>query len=104
MNNEAFTECLDDILDSIGEVLSVKSKEYSLYGDRLHSFKQGSKVCGLDPKVYLFALMTKHIQCVKDLCHGELPNYESLVEEKIRDSINYLILLEALMKEERRST
>ena len=101
MDKLEFSLCLRDRMDLIRDVLDQKSYEYSGDDDRLHNFKAGSKLCGLTPKVYLLGLMAKHLQCVKELCYEHLPNEEELVEEKIGDSINYLILLEALMKEER---
>lgn len=101
MNNKQFTTCLEDRIDLIKGVLDNKSKEYSHDGDRLYNFKEGAVLCGSTPKLYLLNLMTKHLQCVKDLCHERLDNNAHLVSEKIGDSINYLILLEALMSEER---
>ena len=42
----------------------------------------------------------KHLVSVMDLVHGKLKSEPVMVDEKIGDMINYLILLEAVLKEE----
>jgi len=101
MTNEKFNQILQSRQDKIKSILKQKAKEYSTNGDRLDNFRKGSEAIGCNAQTYLYALMTKHLVCVRELAAGVLPNTEDIVNEKIGDSINYLILLEALLEEER---
>lgn len=99
MKNEEFEKLLENRLESIRYVLGVKAKEYVREGNRLHNFDRGSKISGKTREEVLwngFAL--KHLVSVFDLIDdvtkGNIPSKE-LVDEKIGDLINYLILLEA---------
>ena len=86
---------------AITTVLSSKATEYAQGGDRLYNFKEGAEEARQTPKAYLWSLATKHLTNVRDLAHDRLANTEYLANEKIGDFINYLILLEAMLQEER---
>ena len=47
----------------------------------------------------LWGMNSKHIVSVIDMVEGKLPINERNINEKIGDSINYLILLEAIFRE-----
>lgn len=92
-----FEYCLDLM---IGD----KHKEYSRNNDKLHNFKQAANMVGnITPETALIGMMRKHIVSVFDMVddlelYQELPTNKFLTE-KITDSINYLVLLEALITE-----
>jgi len=44
-------------------------------------------------------MMVKHLVSVFDLIEGRIPTSQEMIDEKIGDMINYLILLEAVLKE-----
>ena len=81
-----------------------KHKEYSRDNDKLHNFKRAAEIRGnITPETALVGMMMKHIVSVLDMVddienYQELPTERFLVE-KITDTINYLVLLEALITE-----
>lgn len=80
--------------------LSVKGGEYATE-DRLHNFKVAARMQGVTPKQALGGMMAKHTVSVYDLIWDEEDNDEMLWAEKITDHINYLLLLKAILDEER---
>ena len=83
-------------------LLGEKNVEYSRNGDKLHNFKVAAKMRNTTPENALIGMWVKQLvsifDIVNDLKGEELPKRETLAE-KITDSINYLILLEALITE-----
>lgn len=98
MNAEQFDKILNDRLDSIKAVLGSKAKEYAI-GDRLYNFKRAAEITRTTPRKALAGMFMKHLVSVLDLVEGSLEPTDYMVNEKIGDAINYLILLEALLKE-----
>lgn len=98
MNTEQFEEILESRLIEIKNVLGDKAKEYAI-GDRLYNFKRAAEISRTTPQKALFGMFSKHLVSVIDLVEGNLANTRSMINEKIGDAINYLILLEAILKE-----
>lgn len=100
MNGEKFDEILERRIVQMRDTLASKRKEYAASGDRLHNFKRASEMLRVTPEAALIGMWAKHIVSILDIVDG-LPAYPSIerVEEKIGDAINYLILLEAALKE-----
>jgi len=96
-----FYSLLDRRLDKIQEVLASKAEEYSADFDRLYNFKAAAGMNGGTPGSALWGMLTKHLVNVRDLAEGRLEATPERVDEKIGDAINYLILLEAVLKEEK---
>lgn len=101
MNSEKFNKIVSDRCDKIVSILASKGEEYGAE-DRLHNFKVASRISNTSPELALKGMMMKHIVSVFDLINdaeqGKTPT-DYLIQEKIGDSINYLILLEALLTE-----
>lgn len=76
-----------------------KAKEYATGGDRLHNFKVAAAVQGISPTAALAGMMAKHTVSVYDMVGSGEDYPMELWEEKIKDSINYLFLLWALLHE-----
>lgn len=126
MEHEKFNELLKEILDRTTNVLASKSAEYASDSDKLHNFKRAGAMLGCSPEKALVGMWTKHIISILDIV-DEIDMQQSthfkklkkvfakrffkkyygkkmhiaVVEEKITDAINYLILLEALIKEQK---
>lgn len=83
-----------------------KHKEYSRHDDKLYNFKKAAEIrANITPETALVGMMMKHIVSVLDMV-DDIENYqepptERFLTEKITDSINYLVLLEALIFERR---
>jgi hypothetical protein len=96
MRAETFEkEILEKTLDEIKKVLGNKAKEYSTH-DRLYNFKAAARVLNTSPKKALWGMALKHLISVIDIVEDIRPITPSVINEKIGDLINYLILLKAL--------
>lgn len=89
-------------LEKIRSVLSAKGREYSSDTDMLHNFKVAARIDNSSPEAALWGMAKKHLVSIMDLIsaceRGETPS-AGMVDEKLGDMINYLILLESLMIE-----
>lgn len=98
MEGKYFDELLAKRLECIRNTLGAKAKEYAK-GDRLYNFKRAAEIQQTTPQKALTGMFMKHMVSVLDLVEGSLENTEYMINEKIGDAINYLILLEAVLKE-----
>ena len=102
MDSNQFNTQLEHRINLIREVLFAKKAEYASRSDRMHNFKRAAAVLNTIPEAALIGMMAKHIVSVLDIVDnipsGTVPSI-AMIEEKCGDSINYLILLEAMLKE-----
>ena len=99
MKTEDFEELLEYRLEEIRTVLGKKAKEYSTE-DRLHNFKVAANISNCSQAKALWGMAMKHLVSVIDIVEAVRPYDTDTIDEKIGDMINYLILLEAVLKEE----
>ena len=101
MNTNRFNEVIEDRLNLCVSVLCKKADEYAT-DDRLHNFKVAAKLQNCTPEKALAGMMCKHTVSVYDLINdlenGKCATRE-MWEEKIGDSLNYLLLLTAMLEE-----
>jgi len=89
----------------IQDVLQTKNEEYAGQEDVFKAFTEALPLSFHDTKqAVAWEFMVKHLQSIKLIIEeraktGKLPD-EKLLEEKIGDAINYLILIEGMFKEE----
>ncbi len=100
MKTEEFNGILRLRLEKIGKVLGSKAEEYAHGGDRLHNFKIAGRILGVNQVNALWGMAVKHLVCIQDLVDGNLEPEPAMIDEKIGDMINYLILLEAALLEQ----
>ena len=98
MDSEQFEKILSARLEAMRSTLESKAKEYAI-GDRLANFKRAAEISRTTPQKALAGMLMKHLVSVLDLIEGSLAPTEYMVNEKIGDAINYLVLLEAILKE-----
>lgn len=101
MTSERFDECINKRIEACLGLLGVKSKEYAT-DDRLHNFKKAANLQRCSPETALAGMMCKHTVSVYDLikdAENGIAIPFDLWDEKINDSINYLLLLSALIEE-----
>jgi hypothetical protein len=90
---------IDTQIDKCVRLLDSKGNEYNEDGeDRLKAFKLAAAYQGITSKQALLGMLTKHLVSISDMCKGGNYSVERW-EEKIGDSINYLLLLKALVLE-----
>jgi len=96
-----FEEVVENRIEKIREVLSAKAEEYATSGNRFHNFDVAARILDSTPEQALQGIMSKHIVSVFDLIEwadsDEEKVTEKAIDEKIGDTINYLILLEGLL-------
>jgi hypothetical protein len=100
MKPERFSEVLDSRIEKIRTTLDSKSKEYSTAGDKLYNFVRAAEMSRTTVQSALWGMFAKHLVSVADLVEGSLTASPAMVNEKIGDAINYLILLEAVFTEQ----
>ena len=83
------------------EVLAGKAAEYASDTDRLKNFKVAAALQEITPEQALMGMWSKHVVSVVDLIKKGKRPPQAMIDEKIGDTINYLVLLEALWKEQR---
>lgn len=96
-----FEECIQHRIKGIREVLLAKATEYATENNRFHNFDVAARILNTTPEQALQCMMLKHIVSVFDLVESAGTNSDLLtkqiIDEKIGDTINYLILLEGLL-------
>lgn len=101
MPETKFSECVENRIDRIRKVLTAKAEEYSTEGNRFHNFDIAARILDCTPERALLGMMLKHMVSVFDLVQwaeqDEQRITETVIDEKIGDMINYLILLEGLL-------
>ena len=98
MKTEKFNEVIHEQIVRSLDVLVVKAKEYAT-DDRLHNFKVAAVLQHETPVQALQGMMAKHTVSINDMCNSGFPYHTEVWNEKITDSINYLLLLRALVEE-----
>ena len=99
MTAEKFNDIINKQIDHCKSILCSKAEEYAT-ADRLHNFKVAGALQGVSPVQALMGMMSKHTVSVADMCMSGKLYPQELWDEKITDSINYLLLLAALVREE----
>ena len=105
MNAMQFDKVVENRIALIQKILLAKRKEYAPEsGDRLHNFNRASAMLSCSREKALIGMLSKHLVSILDIVDtiDKEKTYPSIaiVEEKIGDAINYLILLEAMLKED----
>lgn len=101
MTSKDFDTIFNNVVDRCRDTLCLKANEYAT-DDRLHNFKIAADLQGCTPITALAGMMAKHTVSVYDLIQKNEQGYaisRDMWFEKIGDSINYLLLLSALIQE-----
>jgi len=114
MKPKKFNKLLDASIERIRDTLAAKSSEYARDSDKLYNFKRTGERRRKTPEEALMGMAEKHYTTIEDIVEKiEAENQKrglhfiarppfltrKILDEKITDGINYLILLEALIKE-----
>ena len=99
MTTTDFERIFEEQVERSRSVLISKAKEYATE-DRLHNFKVAAALEGKTPEQALAGMMAKHTVSVYDMASSGLVYPIELWQEKITDHINYLFLLNAIVREQ----
>lgn len=106
MQKHQFNQLVENRFEDCRNTLVEKSKEYAR-NDRLSNFKKAAKYNDETPERALWGILKKQIVSISDFIDDLDDGYcmpRSKWEEKIKDIINYIILLEGLMIERTSTT
>lgn len=99
--SEIFDKIVEDRLKKIKDTLGSKGSEYATGDDRFHNFNMAARKRGTTPEAALMGMKVKHDVSVDDLVAWAEASPERLtakiIDEKILDSICYLLLLLGLL-------
>lgn len=97
-----FDKLVQERCDAIKETLANKAFEYATEKSRFHNFEVAARKRNTTPEEALMGMKVKHDVSVDDLVEWAKNSPEKLnghiINEKVGDSINYLVLLEGLLK------
>lgn len=106
MRIDEFNKAVKEQLLTCENLLLNKGHEYAPDAvetnevDRLAHFKKAATITGTTQKAALFGMLAKHIVSVSDMCTDGKKYKRDRWIEKITDSINYLLILRAVVEEE----
>ena len=95
-----FEQIVNEQFEICKKVLFKKAEEYATGKDRFHNFRLAAGLEGCSEKQALFGMMAKHVVSLRDMCWTGDRYPMELWDEKITDSINYLLLLRGLVVKE----
>ena len=104
MTTQEFNALFEQTVQMCRETLCAKADEYAEDDDRLHNFNTAAVLQGETPIKSLGGMAVKHTVSVYDLIRRHNRGVEitqEIWDEKLKDSINYLILLRAAVAEQR---
>ena len=108
MKANDFFKLVERRINICQDTLVEKGKEYASNDDRLHNFKRCAEVRGhrATPSTAALWLATKHEVSIDDMVYkipeGYKPTQE-MIDEKFKDAVNYLFLLEGTLMDELRA-
>ena len=107
MTQEQFDTVVTDQLQHCMELLTAKGREYTQDMETVHEmdhlshFKKAAALMGQSPEQALMGMLSKHLVSISDMCSEKYYYFpKEMWQEKITDSINYLLILRAMIEEE----
>lgn len=101
MTNKAFYELMNNIFADALIIAEQKGADYTKGStDALANFKEGGKAIGINPKEVCWVFMNKHYQAIINYVRTDGKSESEPISERIKDMINYLVLLQAIITEE----
>lgn len=100
MAPDIFNEVVDEQIHRCLDVLIGKGREYAQGEDRLSAFKKAAALQYCTQLEAALGMMSKHIVSVTDMIHSKAHYTTSRWNEKITDTINYLLIIRAIVEEE----
>lgn len=102
MTENEFDILVEARLEKIKKTLIEKGREYRRNADPLHNFNVAAQVGKTTREKALWGFALKHyvsfLDMLDDIEKGKLPSLE-VVDEKLGDLMNYLVLCEASIKD-----
>lgn len=102
MDHTEFKETTVETLRMVNALLEQKGREYATDDDRFHNFVVGQEIAKsmfpeIKPSQVAFMFALKHIVSIMDMLKMDVSFTEERINEKINDTIVYLILIKAML-------
>lgn len=105
MNKKNVDKITLEQLKAVEDILLKKRDEYILdekdTADQLSNFKRAATLLNETPKQALMGMLAKHLVSISDMVQTDNEYPVELWNEKITDAMVYLVLLKALVIEEK---
>ena len=88
---DIFTRCIS--------LMVSKNDEYTNGADFFHNFDKASEMSGKTREQVLKMYKLKHDVSIDDMIEKPMCYDDKIIEEKITDAINYLVILEMMLKD-----
>ena len=101
MYNNEFNHIIDHSINMAKKTLLERGEEYATE-DRLHNFRVAAELQGTTMREALAGMMAKHTTSIYDMVQDPIDAHNKHKwDEKIGDHINYLLILQAVLYDER---
>lgn len=98
MTTREFETLCSELIAECDNIRQSKGVDYTSGDDRLGFFKEIGEEAGVDPKVVLLVLMSKHLVTIRKVLTGQQLMSEGM-GSRFADAINYLLLGYGLLME-----
>lgn len=96
MDMKLFDSYVREALENSAGVLRSKNQRYSADENPIHNFEVGAQLIGGTPAQAAWGYLTKHLVALRDrVMRNDFADKEDL-QEKVCDSINYLLFIYAI--------
>lgn len=101
MVKEDFIKMRSEIFDKCINITKSKGEDYTKGNvDVLSNFKEGGRDLGVPPMKTLGIFMKKHTDAISNYIKNDGQCESEPISERIADAINYLVFLQAIIKDE----
>ncbi len=101
MTNKDFYELMKTTFANCEGIARAKGEDYTKgSADALANFKEGGKALNVDPKIVCWVFMNKHYQAITNYIRTNGQSESEPISERIKDMINYLVLLQGIITEQ----
>lgn len=105
MQEKEFVELMDSMEKTEHDIMGVKGMEYTqgdLKTDRLANFYRIAKEINCDPKLVCYIYLKKHLDSIACFVKNNQEYSEEKIDGRINDARNYLVLLNAIIQEQKK--
>jgi len=103
MTTSKFYTIVNSFLDECLETMQKKGDTYAGEGqDKFANFKRIASTFGIDQKFVAMVYLSKHLDAIASYMRKEYNDPES-IEGRIKDAINYLLIIYGMIKEGKNS-
>ena len=100
MTVNQFDRIVNEQINRCGDLLEYKGKEYAPGADRLAAFKKAAALQNCTQLEAALGMLAKHLVSVTDMIQSHEHYTISRWDEKITDTINYLLIMRAIIEED----